>query len=65
MKSESCKTTNYLYKALYKPLKTGKQDTKKAEKQEQQYIPEVGDLNKVELICYTDVTNASLNCGSS
>ena len=28
-------------------------------------IPNIGDMEKVEIICYTDATHASLSCGSS
>ena len=63
---DSCKISNYGTKADISYLKQANKAVRKLKNKDVEInIPDIGDIEKVEIICYTDATHASLSCGSS
>ena len=66
MAFENCKIANYRKNPDVSYLKLANKTLRKLQnKKVDRVIPNLGDLSKVEIICYTDATHASLSCGSS
>ena len=63
---ECCKIANYGKNPDISYLKQANKTLRKLKNQNIDInIPNIGDMMKVEIICYTDATHASLSCGSS
>ena len=66
MAFESCQIANFGKSPDMKMLKEANKALRKLKsKKVRLKIPNVGDLAKVEILCFTDATHASLKCGSS
>ena len=63
---DSCRISNYGAKPDISYLKQANKAVRKLKNKDVEIkIPDIGDIAKVKIICYTDATHASLTCGSS